>query len=318
MKLTKIQALGIHQEITSQGNTATILTTDYLPVDNVDVAIEGEVLTRDFRRPSLDSLSHVVGKRSATVKFKTEFKGSGTRGTVTATYLPLDVAIQACGYTSTVVGATSITYAPTSNPVSGFYGPGQSVTIDAYRHGLLHKITGAVGNFRLTNESGNYPMLEFEFKGLYTAVSDQSMPSITSSSVLPVAWASSTVSIQGTSLIVDKWDYSPNNVISIRDDAASANSVKGFVITDRKPGGSYDPEGETVATHDFFGKFISGAEATSSFTVGSASGNTITVTMPKTQYNDVKYADRNGIQVFQIPYVANQSTGDDHISIVVT
>src|SRR5689334_5736611 len=99
MKLTKIQAVGIKQETVQGTAVVPSSATDYIITDNVDLNVNPEILTRDFRRASLDNLSHVVGKRWVTVKFKTEFKASGTAGTV---YAPLDAAIQACGFTSTV------------------------------------------------------------------------------------------------------------------------------------------------------------------------------------------------------------------------
>lgn len=315
MKLTKLQAIGIKTE-TTQGTAATISATDFIVTENVDVNIVPELLARDFRRSSLDSLAHVIGKRSVTVKFKTELKGSGTAGTV---YAPLDAAIQACGFTSSATAGTSVVYAPTSTAASGsFYGPGKSCTLSVFKHGLNHIVSGALGNFKFSAEAGKYPTLDFEFKGVYSAVTDQSMPTQTVIATLPPIWQGSTVSVLGSTLVVDKWEFSPNAVTTERTDATAATAIRGFVITDRKPTGQIEVEGESVSTYDFFGKLITSTSGACSLTIGATAGNITTISQPSCQFNDVQYADRNNLQIFQLPYAANQNTGDDWCTITLT
>jgi hypothetical protein len=316
MKLTKLQAVGVKQETTQGTPVVPVAGTDYLVTENVDININPELLKRDYRRATLDNLPHLIGKRWVTVKFKTELKGSGTAGTA---YVPLGAALQACAMTETIVAVTSVTYAPTSAAASAsYFGPGKSVTLEVYKHGLKHIVSGAVGTYKITAVAGHYPEIEFEFHGVYTAVTDASMPTPTYIAQLPAIWQNSTISVLGSALIINKWEIDMANHITPRDDAASATSIKGFVITDRDPKGSVDPEGESVATHDFFGKLIGSNSAASSLVIGATAGNIITITMPATQYNDVNYADRDGLQVFNTPIAINGSTGDDCLTIAMT
>ena len=320
MKLYKKQAIGIKQE-TTQGSAVTPSTsTDYLLVEDVQITIEKELLQRDYRRASLDKLSHVVGERSVKINFKRELAGSGTRGDATiAGYVGLDAALQACGVTSTSVASTTITYAPTSAAASAnFYGPGKSVTIEVYKDGHKFIVAGCLGNVKLTLEEGKFGYWEFEFMGVYSAVTDASVPSPTFVNVSPPIIFGATISIQGFAAILSKFEMDFGNKISKRQDAASATGIKGFVITDRDPKGSIQIEAESVASHDFFAKLLASTEASSSIAIGSASGNIHTFTFPKTQYNDVQYQNRDNFLDFQIPLQFNQNTGDDWLSYVHT
>lgn len=393
MKLTKIQALAVKQE-TTQGTAVAATATDFLPIESADININLEVLERDFRRGSLSNLSHIVGKRFVTVKFKTELKGSGVAGTV---YTPLAAAIEASsllqtapvatntvvsapvtapgsGYTSASVvsfsggggsnaagipcisvaggltgivitnpgtgyttpptpavsigaGATfgtvltggSYTFGPVSAPFSAsYFGPGKSVTIEVHKNGLKHVIAGSLGKWKLMGESGKYITLEFEFKGTYTAIVDASAPTVTLLSQLPVAWMNSNINLHTSSLVIDKWEVDWETTISQRDDVVAATGIRGFVITDRNPKGSCDPEGENVtAGFDFFGKLMASTEAVAGFSIGTTAGNIIHFGFPKVQFTDVNYQDRQGLQTFAVPFAINGNTGDDEMTIVM-
>jgi hypothetical protein len=105
----------------------------------------------------------------------------------------------------------------------------------------------------------------------------------------------------------------------LREDSASAHGVLGFAVLGRKVIGSLDPEVENVTTHDFFGKSLSRVEAALTFNInGAAAGNLFAFSLPKIQYNDVAYGERGLIKTFKAPFQANQSTGDDEFSMIIT
>jgi hypothetical protein len=323
MRLTRKQAILIKQESTQGTDSTPAGATDGLLVEGLEFNFDTEQLTRDYYRASLDSVASVTGKRSASVKFTTELKGSGTRGTaVIAGWTALDAAIQACGYTSTVSAAVSITWAPTSSPASAnYFGPGKSVTIVANKDGVQHKLLGCVGTWKYLVESGQYPKLEFEFSGAYSAATDVAIPTITlgGSLPLPVAWESSAITIAGSaSVIVDKIEVDTGNTVIRRDDPRVATAVKGFVITGRAPKGTVDYEAELVAGFDTFGKVLSNVEASTSIVHGTVSGNICTLTFPKTQLVGNTYGDKNGIMMYSSALQFNQTTGDDWAGIVIT
>jgi hypothetical protein len=320
MKLFKKQAIGIKQESTQGTPVVPSTSTDYILVEDVTLTVEKELLIRDYRRASLDKLSHVVGERYCKVSFKKELVGSGTRGDATiAGYVGLDAALQACGVTSVSVASTTITYAPTSSPASAnYFGPGKSVTMEIYKDGLKHIVSGCLGNVKLMLEEGKYGFWEFEFQGVYADPTDVAVPTPTIVNVAPPIIFGATVSIQGFSAIITKFELDFGNKVSRRQDAASATGIKGFVITDRDPKGSVQLEAESVATHNFFNKLMTSAEASSSIAIGSVAGNIHTITTPKSQYNDVQYQNRDNFLDFQIPLQFNGNSGDDWLSYVQT
>ena len=176
----------------------------------------------------------------------------------------------------------------------------------------------AAGGPKIILEKNKVPMIEFTFRGMYTAPSDAVRPTVTYSGITPPRVESLTFVSHTFSAIISKLEIDLGCVAGIRDDLNSADSVKGFSVTDWDPKGSFDPEAELIATHDFYGKFKSGAEAQISCVVGGTAGNITTITMPKCQYMVPEMGDRNGIRMFNLPFKINQSSGDDCISIVQT
>ena len=316
MLLSNRQVIGVKTE-TTQNTPATLAATDYFLAEDVSPDIDVEKLKRDYKRSSLDTLTSGRGKAKATLKIRTELKGGGAAGTA---YAPLDALFLACGMSETVVGSTSVTLAPVSAPAStSFFSLGKSCTIEYYNDGMKYVFAGCVGSAKIIAVAGNIVMVEFTMTGLYPTVTDAGFPgSITYLSQAPSAWVSSTILVQAYAAIVDKWEIDFGCSITPRDDAASANSTKGIVVTAREPVGSISLEGEKIAIHDFFLKMKSGTEASASFTVGGTAGNIITITLPKTQYDKVNLGNKNGLRMFDIPVQYNQNSGDDWISIAFT
>lgn len=305
---------------TTQNTPAAPAAGDFFWAYDVQVQPLGEQLERPYVSASLDPYSNLIGKKWMNVKFKADLKGSGTAGTAP----PIGPILQACGMTETIVAVTSVTYAPSSVPASSsFFSPGKSCTLTIHEdggavNGPKYVVAGAVGNPKLTLEAGKIPYVEFDMLGIYTAVTDAAIPANTPVAGDPPVMKSATLLLQTYAAIASKLEIDFGNVISERTDLNSANSILGFQITGRKPTGSADPEMVPVATHDFWGKFMSGNLASSSIVAGASAGNICTITMPKTQYGQPSMADRNGISTLQVPLVFSRNSGDDWISIAFT
>lgn len=316
-RIASVQAIGIKTEST-QGSAVALSATDFILAHDVTVTPEVEVIERDNKRSSLDTVAHVKGQRYFMASFKTELKGSGAAGTA---YAPLGAAIQACGFTETVSGGVSVTYAPTSVAASAsYYGPGKSCTIKFYDGQKIFSLAGCQGNMKIVAEkAGSIVILEFEMRGTYTTVADGSIPAQTYLATMPPILASSNIEIHGvTSAILSSVTIDCGNTVAMREDAKSAAGVKGFVVTRRKPTFQMQLEDELVATHDFYGKLMSASEGQMSMSVGSAAGNTTAMTLPKMQFNVVKAAEKDGLGKVDITGQFNQTSGDDWISFLQT
>lgn len=314
-KLVRKTVIGVKTE-TTQGTPATLAATDFLLAEDVNIKPSVEMLDRNYYRTSLDSIASVAGKRLYDVTLKTELKGSGTAGTV---YAPLDALIQACGFTSTPSAGVSVTYAPTSAAASSnFFGPGKSCTLEIYKDGIKHVVAGAMGNMKIVAEVTKYGYCEFTLKGVYAAPTDASAGTQTYLAQKPAVVVGASLSLAGLSAIATKFEIDCGNEVVERPDLSAATGLKGFMISARKPVGSCDPEAETIATHPFWANILASTEASSSLVIGATAGNIVTITLPKTQYVDAPYGDRNSILTFDVSLQFNQNTGDDWVSIVMT
>ncbi|TAK56694.1 MAG: hypothetical protein EPO24_10890 [Bacteroidetes bacterium] len=316
-KLKEKIVLGIKTEGT-QGTAVVPGATDFLLAEDVKVKIGAEKNERNANRSTLDQLAHVIGKRWIELTFKTEIKTNGSANAGSGQiYTPLGAALQACGFSETATPSTNVTYAPiSSSPGAGFYGPAKSCTIEAYLDNIKFVVAGCIGNFKVSLEAGKIGYYEFSFKGKYSGPADASPGTQTYVATLPPIVESASFTTHGFAAVLSKFEWSPNNVIAERPDVNSAGSILGFMLTGRKPNGSFDPEIETLSSHDFVSRVIAGTEGQVTITVGGTNGNKTTFTFPKAQYVDADHGDRSGILTYQVPLRFNQNSGDDFVSIV--
>src|SRR5688500_3893116 len=124
---------------------------DAILVENPSWSYEGaKMYARSPVRPSLAPLKSLFGGSLMTVTFDVEVKGSGSAGTAPE----LGTLLRMCGLGETVVGATSVTYAPVSTAH-------ESGTIHYYSDGKLHILTGCKGTFSANLETGGCGKLSF-------------------------------------------------------------------------------------------------------------------------------------------------------------
>ncbi len=313
VKLDRKKVVGLKSEST-QGSAATLGATDFIIASDVEIAPAFDSVERDYEGASLDTKKSFVGKRWYQMSFRTELKGSGTAG---VEYDPLDAAFLACGFVKVIDAGASITYWPTSDAGGSMDSLGNSCTIQVFIDGFKHQMVGSLGSFRCECRAGQIAMLDFTFQGEYSAVSDAGMPTTTYLPQLPELVVSTSLDLQGQTVTASAFEFEVGNEVGPRDDMNAAAGVAGLIITNRTPIGSCDPEALPIATHDFPGKFISGAEASSSIQVGSGIGNRTTITMPKTQYSEIPYGDRNGLLTFDLGLRFNQTDGDDWVNIKI-
>lgn len=114
-------------------------------------------IDRDLVRPYFGGSEQLVGTRSVAAEFTVELAGSGTAGTAPA----FGVLLRACALAETIVAATRVDYTPITSSQ-------ESVTLYWYDDGVLHKLTGARGNAKLTLNSGERPELQLTLEGLYS------------------------------------------------------------------------------------------------------------------------------------------------------
>lgn len=319
MGLTRRTVLGIKTE-TTQGTAVALSDTDFMLVSDLKVKPVAEGLMRDYYRSSLSPLAEIKGKRFFDVSFKTAVRNGGAAGTA---YAPLSACLQACGLAETISAGVSVSYAPTSVAASAnFFGPGKSATIKFYFEGNTGGTewisAGCLGNCKISLEAGKFGVYEFTFKGLYAEPTDAAFPSQTYVSTLEPIVQNSSLTVHTLAAIASKFEIDFGNEVTERIDTRSAYGLMGYYISNRRLTGSFDPEFQNIATHNFLNKFMSMTEASASIVVGATAGNITTITMPKVQYNGAEPDDRGGRRILTVPFLGNGSSGDDEIGIVLT
>lgn len=267
---------------------------------------------RDILDVSLSRFKKIPGTRLGKASFKVENKGSGTAGTAPA----FGKLLRACGFSEAIVAVTSVTYTPESSLANI-----PTLTIALYRDGVREAIKGARGTVKYTAKNGEPGMWEFEFLGVYDAVTDAAL--LTPSGVettVPVPLLTATFSIAAFSAFCSQVSFDMANKLEPRADINTAAGYISTILTGRDPKGSFDPELELVATHDFYGRWLAGTTGVLTFRHTGAAGNICIVSAPTCQYVKISESDRNGLATVTADYSLPRNTvgGNDEISIAYT
>ena len=179
--------------------------------------------------------------------------------------------------------------------------------------------TGGIPGF--PGAVGEPAFLEFEFSGVYQGTVDTTLFSPSYESTVPPAFLSVGPVVLGyTSPILASANLDMANEVAARQDAAQARGIRSFLITQRAPMLTVDPEMELVATHDFFGSLATGTTGRCYFELGASAGNRIRVGFQRTEYRGLSHSDREGIATLEAELAcisAGVTTGDDEVQIAM-
>jgi hypothetical protein len=308
-KSIKRQVVSIKTESTYNTDSSPVGSDSILVEDLTSYASEGlRMIERPAIRANISPLQQIYAGRLATVSFSCEVKGSGVAGTPPE----LDAAYGACGKEATIVASTSVTY----NPVSTGH---ESVTIHAELDGLLTKLTGCRGLVTHQLETGNKIMASFTFTGHVTNPTDAVISSPVYDSTVPSPLIGVPFSVGGFSAVINSLSLDMGATLSTPPSIASLDGYGEIFITAYAPTGSFDPEIETVTTHNFFADFTAGnTKAITTGVIGSTAGNRVKFDIPKAAYTDISLGDRDGVAVYEIPFGMIDNAGDDFYSIEFT
>jgi len=318
MGLRKRAVLLAKLETTYGTDPVPAAASDAFLAFNVTKNPVGAKLAREPMRDTISPSPGLMGTRYIEITFETELYASGAAGTGPR----LAALFQACSFTETLVASTSATYKPNSLGTGA-----KSVTIYYYTdegagNAQLQKITGAVGTFELILKDGDPGLIKWTFRGLYAVPTTVAFPAPTYEAVAvsggpKVLGVNLTVNAIST-FVAQQVTLTLENTIATRFDMNAASGIKGFVITDRKGKGIWNPEAFAIATYDIWTDWINATLRQLSLVVGSGAGNICTITAPKLMVDDVQQQEREKMETYNIPFSLAYNTGDDELSIVYT
>jgi hypothetical protein len=306
MLLRKKTVLGAKIESTV-GGAETIAAAD-CTVNAYDLMINPESPFEERQgQGGFGRLASIPGARVGRATFSVDLAYDGSAVPAWAsTFLP------ACG----VVLSTATYFPKTEVPASG--SAVKTLTIAGFFDGVRRRIYGAVGNARFILPTGRMGRVEFDFQGVYDDEADAAIPSsINYVNTLPLRVAGGATSWASSNICLESATIDLGNVITARECSTSAAGVDSFVITDRNPRITGNPESKLIATQNRYSQFRDGTEASLSFTIAGPTTSTLVFAMPKAQLVAKPMGERNGIMVDQLEWQANKNVdaSDQEFSI---
>lgn len=246
------------------------------------------------------------GGHLRSVTFDVEMKGSGAAGTAPE----IGPLLQACAMEETVVDLTSVTYAPVSSNH-------QSVTIYYYQDGLLRKMTGCRGNVSFNMETGLVGKASFTFTGHDAGTSDAPLVTPTYNSTTAPNLVSVPFSFGSYPAAISKLSFDMTNQVQTPSVISAPDGFGDVVITGRDVTGSFDPEATLKATQDWEMMLMDGTQnALDTGVIGDTAGNQYQIQMPVAYMRDLSPGDKSGVRIYEVPFGATETAGDDEVSII--
>ena len=310
-KLTRQQFLGWKTEATA-GTAETLTDSDFYHASDVNLTFESDEVRRPVNLGSFSDAPGWSGGILARLNFGVEVVGSGTAGTAPF----FGDLLEGCGFTETLVGATSATYAE-----SAAFSDQKHVSFQVYQDGLLHKVNGAVGTFKVPFEMGNPGRFEFEFLGRYNGdPSDGTNPTPTYATTKPEPTIGTTLTLDSFSPISSKLEFDIGNTLSARGSLSDTFGNAIPAITARESVGMVDAEVDTVANYAFLKKWRENTKIDGSFVLGATAGNILTVAWDMILTGAPAAGDTDGVLRYDAPFrlISNDLAGENAITFVWT
>lgn len=247
------------------------------------------------------------------LNFTTELKGSGAAGTASR----YGCLFRACGMTEAIRAGVDVSYTPNSTQ------DGESVTLWFYANTTLHKITGCVGTFNIKLSANDIAVVEWQFTGLYAGsghATTVSFPSPTHETIAPVIWKNASFQYNSISVVIPEFTFDIGNEVVARKNGNGTYGVDRYIIKDRLSKGNMSVEKVALSTLNPFSIFDGSTQYNISSNSGASAGNICALAVTGATLEVPKYADRDNMQYYDLPFTVNPtiSTGNNEIVLTFT
>jgi hypothetical protein len=267
--------------------------------------MELEAESRALYLPYLGNEEDIVAAFYGMLEFEVEVAGAGALGTVPK-YGPL---LRGCALAEVVSAGVKVSYTPVS---SGF----ESLSLYFHLDGVLHKMLGARGDVGWELNAKSVPVFKFKFMGLFIPVTDTALPTAVYagfSKPVAVNKANTAYSLHGVTTPMTKLTMGVKNDVKYRN----LVGYEGVDVVDRAPAGDVEFEAGLMATKNWFTVARDVVTDVLNVTHGTAPGNTVFITAPKTQITSPSYGETDGIAMISTGLKFMPNTGNDELLIEV-
>ena len=302
--------------------------TDPVPVGTDAVrAIDDlsiEILTEDGEidpvDAGLDGYEHVEGLLAVKVGFTTPLYGSGAAGT------PPDFGalLKATGFSETIVGGASVTYAPAS--VFGAAGAGyQSATLYIQDGVIQHQIHGCYGTFSLAAAVGTFPKIAWEFTGLYERPTDvAAITAPTYDTTRPQPCRGLVFNVGGDTPRASAMNLALNREVHLVRDMSAAFALRAVELGRMKPAGDMTIQEQTLATVDWWTRLDAPTNLAWSWAWTGAAGNISVIRRPAAntvgglKIRTLSVGEDNGVKTLDLGFSLGRHAIDTALELVFT
>lgn len=322
--LTRRQLLLVKQETNYGIDAAPTHTASYdglrlvapftLDLNEDIIETQGGNLSRGRSRPM------PAIKRSG-VTFRCYVQGIDSSTYSASVKPPIGDTLRACGLQETFsasgpfAASPHYSYVPTND-----VGSDTSVTIYAHQDGKEHRFTGCRGNVNFIFAADAPVIAEFNFRGcLNSELETTRAAPVGFGQATPPQWIDSGSILVGSYAIpVENLNFNTNNTI-FEEPASVAKSASGIlnvVITERAPGGSFDPEATFSQSLDFFSAWRSASGTGLRLNCGLLQGSRFSVVSSQMIFKKVGWGDKQGLSIFNTDYECYERSSDDQFVII--
>lgn len=223
------------------------------------------------------------------------------------------VLLPACGWVDTAGVFSPVTQGP------GGSGGVKTLTIGHYKDGKRSLLSGAMGTFVITLETGKVGYITFTFTGKYSSnETDTAIIAPTYPTTLPMRFAAGALTWNSVALCTSKLTIDAGNSVIMRE-CVNATDRSGYVsaiVTNRAPVITADPESVLVATQDRDAKWLTSTPEAFSAQIGST-GSSIVFAAPEAQLENKQQGNRSDMMSDDLTWLctANASTADAELTI---
>lgn len=298
------------------GTAETLAGTDMVLVENFKFTPNYGDNPNTSMSGTTDAEVGASGLQVGGVEFDVVLKGSGTAGTAPE-WRDL---IMLCGFSETVVGATSVTYSPAaaeSYYTIGFILPG----LGGAGEDRLQRLQGCQGNAKFTFKAGDLRRMHVSATGGIVGPADSTvLSSPTWDTTAPTAFLNDAVVVHGTTLAFETLEFDMGRTVGYRTNANSSTGILTSQIGKGRVTGSIDFEVEKVATFDLDTRIRANTTGALAMTPVATAGNKVAVSLPKIRFTGYDYGDRAGAatQNAKFEAVRSSNAGNDAASIILT
>ena len=258
--------------------------------------------------------SSVPAGRIGVATFRTylEWDGTATEPSWADTFFP------ACGWVKTGQVYTPRSEAPGNNA--------KTLTIGVYEaeptgsNAVLKRLAGCMGSFTVNLPTGRLGFIEWEFMGVWQAVTSVTMLSPTYPTAKGLRFAGGLAEWDNVNMCVESATINSGNNVIMRECPTTAAGYISAFITDRRPTINLNPEAVTIATQDRWAKWLAESEHALELDLAGPTTSVLSFDAPKAQIINNQEGDRNGMVIDEIELQCNKNgtTHDEELSITFT